>query len=253
MKVIIITQNERMFLPMAVDYFVRRIPYDIEIAGVIVLSPSPYGKRKTFLSKVVSTLCVFGPFFVIRYGLMELWKKLKGKDVVAVVRSHGLKVIQTCRSINDKKCLSDIRKLTPDLLISITGNQIFKKPLLDIPPLGTLNLHTALLPKYRGLMPSFWVLKNEEKETGVSVFFVDEGIDSGPIIVQKKINIENMTQWELIRATKFLGVEAIIEALKLINSNKYSTIENDDNDSTYFSFPTRKDVVEFKKKGKKFF
>ena len=44
--------------------------------------------------------------------------------------------------------------------------------MLDIPPLGTLNLHTALLPKYRGLMPSFWVLKNEEKETGVSVFLI---------------------------------------------------------------------------------
>jgi len=253
MKVIIITQNEKMFLPMVIDYFIRRIPSDIEIVGAIVLSSSPYGKRKIFLSKLFSALSIFGPFFVIRYGLIELWRMLFDKDVVAIVRSHGIKIVRTCRFINDSKCLSDIEKLTPDLLISITGNQIFKKPLLDIPPLGTLNLHTALLPKYRGLMPSFWALKNEEKETGVSVFFVDEGIDSGPIIVQKKINIENMTQWELIRATKFLGVESIIDALKIINSNNYSTIENDDNDSTYFSFPTRKDVIEFKKKGKKFF
>ena len=70
--------------------------------------------------------------------------------------------------------------------------------------MGCINLHTALLPKYRGLMPTFWVLKNNEKNTGVSVFFVDEGIDSGPIIVQKNISIGNMTQQELIVKTKKL-------------------------------------------------
>jgi len=53
-------------------------------------------------------------------------------------------------------------------------------------PKGCLNLHSALLPKYRGLMPSFWVLKNNENKTGVSVFFVDKGIDSGPIFSAKK-------------------------------------------------------------------
>ena len=66
------------------------------------------------------------------------------------------------------------------------GNQIFKKQIIELAPKGCINLHTALLPKYRGLMPTFWVLKNNEKYTGVSVFFVDKGIDSGPIIVQRK-------------------------------------------------------------------
>ena len=76
------------------------------------------------------------------------------------------------------------------MLVSILGNQIFKRKLIDLAPKGCINLHTALLPKYRGLMPTFWALKNNEKNTGVSVFFVDEGIDSGPIIIQKKVVIE---------------------------------------------------------------
>jgi len=253
MRILLITQNENMFLPSSIDLFLRRTPEWVNVIGIVVLPASPFGKKKSLLSQLISTLNIFGLQFVIRYGFSKLWNQTFGEDVNSVVVKHKLPLIHLQSSINSEDSLDKIKNLKPDMLISITGNQIFKKPLLDIPPLGTLNLHSALLPKYRGLMPSFWVLKNEEKETGVSVFFVDEGIDSGPIIVQKKINIENMTQWELIRATKFLGVESIIDALKIINSNNYSTIENDDNDSTYFSFPTRKDVIEFKKKGKKFF
>ena len=102
-------------------------------------------------------------------------------------------------------------------------------------------------------MPSFWVLKNKEKHTGVSVFFVDEGIDSGPILVQEKINIDNISQWELIRMTKFLGMEAILEGIELIQSGDYELIANNEEESTYYSFPTRQDVIEFKKGGNRFF
>ena len=102
-------------------------------------------------------------------------------------------------------------------------------------------------------MPSFWVLKNKEKQTGVSVFFVDEGIDSGPILVQKQLSIETMSQWELIRMTKFLGMEAIVEGIELIQLGGYELIRNSEEDSTYYSFPTCKDVIEFKKAGNRFF
>ena len=103
-------------------------------------------------------------------------------------------------------------------------------------------------------MPSFGVLKNNEKETGVSVFFVDEGIDSGPILVQKRIPIHNnMTQAELIRFSKKVGMEAIIEAIKLIQSGNYQLISNPESEKTYFPFPTKKDIMEFYGAGKKFF
>ena len=127
------------------------------------------------------------------------------------------------------------------------------KKLIDIPHHGTINLHSALLPKYRGLMPSFWVLKNKEKQTGVTVFFVDEGIDSGPILVQKKLLLGELSQWRLIEITKYLGIEAIIEAIDLIRSNNITLIDNDSSEATYYSFPSKQDVAEFKKNGGKFF
>ncbi|MDB4851845.1 formyltransferase family protein, partial [Flavobacteriaceae bacterium] len=118
---------------------------------------------------------------------------------------------------------------------------------------GCINLHTALLPKYRGLMPTFWVMKNNEKYTGVSVFFVDEGIDSGPIIVQEKLEIGNSTQKSLIIKTKRIGMQLILKSIDLISNNKVAIIPNDASKKTYYSFPTRKDVLEFRKNGKKFF
>tara|TARA_Y100001954_G_C15374781_1_gene390414 strand:- start:222 stop:530 length:309 start_codon:yes stop_codon:yes gene_type:complete len=102
-------------------------------------------------------------------------------------------------------------------------------------------------------MPTFWVLRNQENFTGVSVFFVDQGIDSGPIVVQKKIKIKKRIQKDLIEITKKLGMEAISEAIDLIEKGKVALIKNDKDLSTYFKFPTRNDVKEFYKSGNKFF
>ena len=141
----------------------------------------------------------------------------------------------------------------PDLLISIQGNEIFKKPIIDLAPKGCLNLHTALLPKYRGLMPSFWVLKNREVKTGVSVFYVDEGIDSGANTCSGEVPINNMTQAQLISLTKQIGMECIIDAINKILNADTATIPNKNDSMTYYGFPEKKDVKEFINVGAKFF
>jgi methionyl-tRNA formyltransferase len=82
---------------------------------------------------------------------------------------------------------------------------------------------------------------------------VDEGIDSGPILIQKKVEIGNRTQEELIKHTKKLGMDAIIEAIQQVQKGEYELIPNPDEESTYFSFPTREDVKEFKQRGKRFY
>ena len=110
-----------------------------------------------------------------------------------------------------------------------------------------------MLPKYRGLMPTFWALRNNEQYTGVTVFIVDEGIDSGPIVEQHKVEIGKKTQRELILATKLIGVQLIEMAVNKIVNNELDLQENNADDATYFQYPTRKDVKIFYKNGKKFF
>lgn len=254
MKIVVITQDDPFYLASNLDYLFNELPSGVEISGCIVSPVSPFGKKESFFQKAMKTANIFGVSFFIRYAIKFVLSKLNSKNNVRnILENHGIQEIKLNSSINSQESLDVIRTFAPDLLISIAGNEIFKLPLIDLAPKGCLNLHTALLPKYRGLMPSFWVIKNKEEQTGVSVFFVDEGIDSGPIHVQKNVDIGNKTQEELIKYTKRLGMDAIIESISKINDNDFNTILNEDKLMTYYKFPTKEDVAVFKASGKRFF
>ena len=253
MKIIVITQNEPFFLSENINYLINNLPDNHTIEGVIVTKVSPFGKKESFIKKALNTKRIFGYRFFLYYALRFIRAKVFQKSITNILSKYRINKIELKGSINSKKNLSIIKSYNPDLLISILGNQIFKKPLIDLAPKGCINLHTALLPKYRGLMPTFWVLKNNERHTGVSVFFVDEGIDSGPIIVQEKVEIGNKTQLQLIKETKQVGMKLILKSIDLIAKGELQLIENPESDKSYFSFPTREDVKEFNRQGKKFF
>ncbi|GAB3327990.1 hypothetical protein GCM10027429_02350 [Marivirga atlantica] len=254
MKVVIITQDDPFYLAKNIDYLLDQLPKDIEVPACVLFDVSPFGKKESFFQKLKKTWKIFGIAFVINYGFSFIKNRFSPETKIRkVLNKRNIPIIELEKAINNPESLKIINSFEPDVLVSIAGNQIFKKPLIELAPKGCINLHTALLPKYRGLMPSFWVLKNEEEKTGVSVFFVDEGIDSGPIIVQKEVVIGDMTQKELINYTKRLGMDAIKEALVAIKEDAVKVIPNPQERMTYFSFPTKNDVKEFKKAGKKFY
>ena len=87
----------------------------------------------------------------------------------------------------------------------------------------------------------------------VSVFYVNDGIDSGPIILQRRIQLDSLNQSQLIKKSKSIGMDLIAEAISIIKNNKLSLIPNLDEDSSYYSFPTRSDIKDFLAKGNKFF
>lgn len=253
MNIIIITQNEPFYLKENLNFLIENLPPNHKIVGVVVTDVSPFGKKETFINKARTTLKIFGSKFFIYYSIKFIKASLFKSSIKSLLKAHRIPVIPITGSINSKNSLDLINSYKPDLLVSILGNQIFKKQLLNLTPKGCINLHTALLPKYRGLMPSFWVLKNNEKYTGVSVFIMDEGIDSGPILIQKKIPIRNKTQQQLIKETKHVGMKLILKSIELIDKDEFQLIENPDSEKSYYTFPTRKDVLEFRKMGKKFF
>jgi len=254
MRVVLITQDDPFVLPKHLDYLIKSFPKHSKIVACVLLEASPYAKRGSFLSKIIHIWKIFGTKFLLHYGLKYIKSRFnKAERVKFVLEKYDIPIIKLKHSINHSESIAQIKKYKPDLLISILSNQIFKEPILTLAPKGCINLHSALLPKYRGLMPTFWVLKNNEKITGVSVFFMDKGIDNGPIIVQKKFEVGNRTLEELIDYAKKIGMDAIIEAVDLIYKDEYNLIENRDEESTYYSFPTRRDVKEFLRKGKRFF
>ncbi|GHU03359.1 hypothetical protein FACS1894147_07180 [Spirochaetia bacterium] len=255
MNILIITQDDPFYLAENLDYLFCNLPEEVKLVGCVLADVSPFGKRESFIQKLKKTFHIFCFSFVVHYSIEFILGKLNpNRRISKILRKHTIPIVRIKGNINSENSLATLKSYAPDLLISIAGNQIFKQPLIDLAPKGCLNLHTALLPKYRGLMPSFWVLKNNEQETGVSVFFVDKGIDSGPILVQKYIPItKGMTQSQLIKISKKIGMEAVIEAINLIQQCNYTLIPNPDEEKTYYSFPTKQDVKAFYKSGKKFY
>lgn len=254
MRLVILTQDDPFYLARNIDYLLKKLPPYAEVVATVVFDVSPFGKRESFRDKMKKTYEIFGLPFFVRYGFKFVASKLDSRNNVRkTLADRNIPLIQIEGNINKDENLEKIRAYRPDLLVSIAGNQIFKRKLLDLATHGCINLHTALLPKYRGLMPSFWVLKNGETHTGVSVFFVDEGIDSGPILVQKSVKIGSMSQAQLIDVTKKMGMDAVLESIEKIHAGNPSLLENDAARMTYFSFPTRADVRAFLASGKRFY
>jgi len=254
MRIVIITQDEPFYLSKSLKRFINLLPKKHKVVGCVVSSVSPFGKQENFFQKAIQTLNVFGWNFFVYYMLKFIFSKFnRPNSLNSVLKRNNIKKIILEKSINHNQSIELLKEYKPDLLISILGNQIFKNEIINLAPKGCINLHTSLLPKYRGLMPTFWVMKNDEKFTGVSVFYVNEGIDTGPIIIQKRVEIGNRTQEELIKHTKMIGMEAIVEAVEIIEKGDVQTIKNDDSEMTYYSFPKKEDVEIFQKMNKKFF
>ena len=254
MNILIVTQDNPIYIAKSVRNLIKKLSQSNEVIGCVISAPSPFGKKESFVKKAFKTFRIFGIIFFIRYTFLYVKNKLSKKENLSkILKDLNIKEIRFQKSINHISSLEVLKEMKPDLLISIAGNEIFKKEIINLPTKGCINLHTALLPKYRGLMPAFWVLKNNEEYTGVSVFFIDEGIDSGDIIYQEKIKINDMTHAELIKHSKEIGVNAICKAVEILKTNDYNLIYNDDMQKSYFSFPTKEDVKAFRKIGKKFF
>jgi methionyl-tRNA formyltransferase len=153
--------------------------------------------------------------------------KLSPPPVKVFALQNNLKVLQP-QNLKDPNFINELKKLSPDLIV-VVAFRILPKEVFSIPPLGTINVHASLLPKYRGAAPINWAIINGEKETGVTTFFIDEKVDAGNIILQKKIEIgQDETAGELHDKLAKLGAEALLETVKIIQTGKVQTIKQDE-------------------------
>jgi UDP-4-amino-4-deoxy-L-arabinose formyltransferase/UDP-glucuronic acid dehydrogenase (UDP-4-keto-hexauronic acid decarboxylating) len=112
------------------------------------------------------------------------------ESLVKAASQYKLPLIKKLR-VSNPHVINEIKKINPEIIFCIGGTQIIPEEVLNIPTLGCLNIHPALLPKYRGRYSTVHAIFNGEKKTGVTAHWMDTGIDSGPIIKQKKITITN--------------------------------------------------------------
>ncbi|MDR1905529.1 MAG: methionyl-tRNA formyltransferase [Clostridiales bacterium] len=164
--------------------------------------------------------------------------------------SRNIRVLQYERIRTEG--IDDIKNISPDLIVTAAYGQILPQELIDIPKYGIVNVHASLLPKYRGAAPIQWAVINGETETGVTIMKTRLALDSGEILLQKKIGIgEKETAGELFVRIAELGAEALLEGVKAIQDGTAVFYEQDEVAATYFSTIKKEDArISFEKSAK---
>ena len=147
-------------------------------------------------------------------------KKLTPPPVKQLAQRHGLLVFQP-EKIKEPSFLEELKALHPDVIVVAAYGKILPKEVLEIPKFGCINVHASLLPKFRGAAPINWAIISGEKETGVTIMQMDEGMDTGDILLQEKIDIApEETAGTLHDKLSLLGARLIVEALKLLKEGR---------------------------------
>ena len=166
-----------------------------------------------------------------RRGLLPAWK---------IARRHHIPVWQT-RDVNAAETIEFLRSCEPELLVSAYFSQILKSEILQVPGLGVLNIHPGWLPAYRGAMAYFWVLHNRSDRGGVSVHWIDEGIDTGELLEQRGFKIaEKATQETVLAMTAVIGSRLLGRVIRRLQQGRspIGHVRSDDSgEADYYPMP----------------
>ena len=160
-------------------------------------------------------------------------KKLGMPPVKELALKYNLKVYQPVKA-RDEEFVTLLKELNPDLIVVVAFGQILTKSILDIPKLGCINVHVSLLPKYRGAAPINWVIINGEKKTGVTTMYMDEGLDTGDMILTSEFDLDNeITAGQLHDKMAILGAKTLKETIELIEKGIAPRIPQNHDEFTY--------------------
>jgi methionyl-tRNA formyltransferase len=150
---------------------------------------------------------------------------------------------ESLRSANGPDAEAALRSWTPEVLVSVSSPERLTPEVLAVAPMAAVNVHWGLLPRYAGVAPYFWVLRNGEAETGVTVHLMAPELDTGPILRQRRLAIDpGETALGLQLRLAEAGAEELLAALKGVPGSIASAIEQVPSERTYFTWPTREDV-----------
>ncbi|MEN6349012.1 MAG: methionyl-tRNA formyltransferase [Syntrophomonas sp.] len=170
-------------------------------------------------------------------------RKLSPTPIKLVAESFNLPVYQPLK-IKEAESVNYIKAWEPDLIVVVSYGQIIPPAILDYPCLGCINVHASLLPRYRGAAPIQRALMAGEKTTGVSTMFMDAGLDTGDIILQEKVDIEdNTNHGELEEFLASKGALLLLDTIERLTAGTAFRRKQDDNESSYASRLMKEDEV----------
>jgi methionyl-tRNA formyltransferase len=166
-------------------------------------------------------------------------QKLAQSPVKQAALAYGLTVLQP-NKVRNAEFQAELALLKPDLIIVVAFGQLLPKIILDLPPLGCINVHASLLPYYRGAAPIHWAVIKGEVATGITTMYMDVGMDTGDMILKDEVQIaENDTTGMLHDKLKKSGAKVLSETIQLIITNKAPRTVQNHECATYASMLSR--------------
>ena len=177
--------------------------------------------------------------------------ELTPSPVKVVAEEKGIKVYQPLK-VRDEEFVKTLRAYNPDVIVVVAFGQIIPLSILQMPKFGCVNIHGSLLPKYRGAAPIQWAVLDGEKETGITTILMDEGIDTGDILLKKTIQIDtDETSGSLFDKLMALGAETILETLDELEKGNLTPTKQGESPTAYAKMLTKAmGLIDFTKSAK---
>lgn len=166
-------------------------------------------------------------------------QKVNFSSVKEFALERNLKIFQP-NSLKTEESFNLIKELNPELIVVVAYGKILPKNILDIPDKGCINVHGSLLPEYRGAAPIQWAILDGKKEAGVTTMFMDEGMDTGDVLLEEKVSINNdETSGELFSRLSVIGAKLLIKTIKCLEEKKLVPKKQDNDLATYTKMLTK--------------
>jgi methionyl-tRNA formyltransferase len=257
MKIVFLTQDDPIYILPFFDEFFRQDLGEIEVKGIFSCKTMGERGRIKLLGELLG---LYGAVGLSRLLMRRLNFKLVERLPAKPTAKRFYSVAQICRAFqvphafignpNQNDAASQIARLSPDLLVSVACPYILKEKLLNLPPLGCVNIHHAPLPRYKGMMPTFWQMYQGEQEVGLTIHTMAARVDEGSALLQEQLPMMKGESLDsLIRRTKRHGAHCMLKVLQQIAQQTQTKLSVEDGPGTYFTFPTAAEIKEFRRRG----
>lgn len=252
LNVVFITQEDPIYISVFWEEFTKHVDL-LREKGVSVnalVSLVPLGRDSTF-SLFRRVYGFYGPIGTLRVFWKYTRSILSRRTTRSFAERIGARFLYV-ENIHSKEFLKFAGE--QDVVISVAASRIFREKLLSAPVHGCINIHSSLLPKYQGMMPVFWQMRDGCETIGITIHKMIEKLDSGDILLQRSVCISDCRSLDrAISKTKREGARMMVEFLLNFQRSFENPVECDVSEATYFSFPDRASTGKFFATGKKLF
>lgn len=223
-----------------------------EVRFILFITTGLYYK-KSFVESIVKMLREASFLFCLMRFLESVFYMLKGDTLKKRALERNVDIFYI-DDINSEKSHKIIKEQEVDLLVSMFTMQIYNQSTISKPTLGSIGTHPSILPEYRGLEVFFWMLANQEKSGGVSVFFLDKKIDAGKVFLQEKFLIRpDETVDSIYKKLTKITARMVSAGVKQVLAGGEYTFVKSSGKGCYYPMPTRKAFKRFMKTDHKWF